>query len=250
MTRMLASVQSVEEARLALAADVDLIDIKDPSSGALGAVSPPVIHAVLREVNGRCPVSATVGDLPMDPRPLADAVARLGQTGVDYVKVGLLPHPRTHACVAALAPLARAGLRIVAVLFADRLPFPADAQRFARADFAGIMLDTAGKSSGRLTTHMDRCGLKAFVDAGRDAGLLVGLAGSLEAADVRPLAALGPDLLGFRRALCAGPGRSSPVTPGALAGIRGLVHAATRVPATAAPLARDVTHHTGRTEVA
>lgn len=232
MTRMLASVQSVEEARLALAADVDLIDLKDPSDGILGAVSPRIIDAVLREVDGRCPVSATVGDLPMDPPRLADAVYRVGRTGVDYVKVGLLPHPRTHACVAGLAPLARTGLRLVAVLFADRQPFPTDAWQLAHAGFAGVMLDTAGKSSGRLTTRMDTGHLKAFVDTGREAGLLVGLAGSLEAADVLPLAALGPDILGFRGALCAGPGRASPLAPRAVAGIRRRLDAVEPVPAT------------------
>ena len=46
MTACLASVRSLEEANLVAAAGVPWIDLKDPASGALGAVSP----AVMREV--------------------------------------------------------------------------------------------------------------------------------------------------------------------------------------------------------
>ena len=57
---------------------------------------------------------------------------------------------------------------------------------------------------------------------------MVGLAGSLEEADVPSLAALGPDLLGFRGALCAGRSRTSPLDPGAVARIRALLERAHR----------------------
>ncbi|MBC8129633.1 MAG: hypothetical protein H7Y08_04845, partial [Rhizobiaceae bacterium] len=45
MIRMLASVTGPEEARLALEGGADFIDLKDPSKGALGAVSPAVLRA-------------------------------------------------------------------------------------------------------------------------------------------------------------------------------------------------------------
>ncbi|TIQ75182.1 MAG: dihydroneopterin aldolase, partial [Mesorhizobium sp.] len=39
MTRMLASVTGVDEAEIALSGGVDIVDLKDPKAGALGAVS-------------------------------------------------------------------------------------------------------------------------------------------------------------------------------------------------------------------
>jgi uncharacterized protein (UPF0264 family) len=49
-TRLLVSVRSAAEARLAVAAGVDLIDIKEPRAGSLGAVSRETLHAILREL--------------------------------------------------------------------------------------------------------------------------------------------------------------------------------------------------------
>ena len=44
MTALLASVRSVAEAELALAGGADVIDLKDPSQGALGALPLSLIH--------------------------------------------------------------------------------------------------------------------------------------------------------------------------------------------------------------
>ena len=81
VTRFLASVRDEGEAALALAAGADIIDLKDPDNGALGAVAPPTMKACLTRIAGRAPVSATVGDLPMEPGVIARAVALLGVSG-------------------------------------------------------------------------------------------------------------------------------------------------------------------------
>ena len=63
MTRLLVSVRDADEAALALTAGVDLIDVKEPRAGSLGAASPAVVRAVLDRVAGRVPVSAALGEL-------------------------------------------------------------------------------------------------------------------------------------------------------------------------------------------
>ena len=63
MTRLLVSVRSADEARTALAAGVDLIDVKEPARGSLGAASPGVVADVVGAVAGRVPVSAALGEL-------------------------------------------------------------------------------------------------------------------------------------------------------------------------------------------
>ncbi|MGH8728453.1 MAG: (5-formylfuran-3-yl)methyl phosphate synthase, partial [Burkholderiales bacterium] len=89
MTKFLASVTSVEEARIAFECGADLIDCKDPSSGALGALRDETVAAIVKYVAGRRPVSATIGDLPMEPSLICAAVKAKVKTGVDYVKIGM-----------------------------------------------------------------------------------------------------------------------------------------------------------------
>lgn len=204
MTRLLISVDSVDEALLALEAGADIIDGKDAAAGPLAALPSAVLEDIVAAVGGRCPVSATIGDWPAEPDVLLDAARRIAATGVDWVKVGLYPGGDWAACLTALAPLAR-DVALVGLLFADRTPRPqTHVAAFAEAGFRGVMLDTAGKSGGGLRTHLERREIAGFMEQAMRHGLQSGLAGSLTADDVAPLLALGPDILGFRGAACAG----------------------------------------------
>ena len=222
MTLLLASVTGPDEAAVALAHGADIIDLKDASRGALGALDRDVLRATVAAVSGRRPVSAVTGDLPMEPDVIAAAVARTAETKVDYVKVGLFPGPRRQDCIRALAPLAQT-TKIVGVMFADRSADNDLIKLMAEAGFAGAMLDTADKRAGRLIDCMDVAALRVFVGACREHGLMAGLAGSLEAPDVPRLLLLEPDYLGFRGALCVGRDRTAGIDPAAIAIIRELI---------------------------
>lgn len=222
MTRMLASVRDAEEAEVALSGQADIIDLKDPSAGALGAVAPATIRAAVAFVAGRRPVSAVSGDLPMEPVPVRERVEEIAATGVDYVKVGFFPSADAAACAAALAPLA-ARVKLVAVLFADLEADFGLLPVLAGHGFHGVMVDTARKGGGRLLDHMGVPRIAAFVAEAKAHRLLVGLAGSLEAPDVPRLLPFAPDFLGFRGALCASPGRTGAIDADAVAQIRALI---------------------------
>jgi uncharacterized protein (UPF0264 family) len=219
MTGLLASVTSAAEAEIALAAGADIIDLKDPRSGALGALPAPAIRDAVEAIAGRRTVSATAGDLPMQPQAVAAAVAGIARLGVDIVKVGFFPGGDPDACVAALADQILQGTRIVAVLFADQRPDMQLIAHLKAAGFAGAMLDTADKGAGGLRHHIEDGALGAFVDDVRRHGMISGLAGSLTLADIPPLLRLRPDYLGFRGALCPA-GRSSGLDAGRLAAVR------------------------------
>jgi (5-formylfuran-3-yl)methyl phosphate synthase len=221
----LASVRSAEEALLAVAGGADIVDVKEPSSGALGRVDGEILTGIVRTLGGSRTVSATIGDLPLDPDAVVAAVAATAATGVDIVKIGLFPGDLA-ATLAALEPIARAGTRLVAVIFADRGP---DLARLvphcAASGFAGVMLDTADKRAGPLTAHLPIAALAGFVGSARAFGLLSGLAGSLRLADIPALAALGADYLGFRSALTAG-GRDRDIDIAAMEAVRRALDAA------------------------
>ena len=222
-TRLLASVTGPEEAELALRSGADLVDLKDPSSGALGALPIQAIRTILTRVASRAQTSATIGDLPADPGLVLDAIRATAATGVDYVKIGFFSGDHVRACLPAVADLARQtpiGAAIVAVLFADRSPPIADLTPFSQACCAGVMLDTADKGSGRLLECLTPETLAAFVRQAQGLGLLCGLAGSLRLADIPVLLPLGPDYLGFRGALCDSGQRARTLDPERLRAVR------------------------------
>jgi len=225
--RMLASVRSAEEALFALQAGADVIDVKDPESGTLGSVARETLREIVASVAGRRPVSATVGDLPLALGSLRQAVGLTAECGVDFVKVGIFEEGFPLEPIQALPP-AVAGVRLVAVLFADRAaPPPQASAHLAAAGWHGVMLDTARKTGGSLRDWTDEDWLADFVRQARGAGLLVGLAGSLREDDIGPLAALGPDYLGFRGALCAGAQRDACLDPARVRAVRARLDRAT-----------------------
>ncbi|NJD06948.1 MAG: hypothetical protein FIA97_10690 [Methylococcaceae bacterium] len=213
MTMMLASVQNLDEALLVLESGVDLIDLKAPSAGALGALPTKEVRRIVSAVAGRRPVSATVGDLPMEPATVLEAGRAMAATGVDYVKVGFFPDGDWFGCIDACSGLATSGTRLVAVLFGDQSPDLAVLPTLASNGFAGVMLDTMDKSAGPLTACCGARFLREFVRLSRDLGLLTGLAGSLREADIDPLLELEPGYLGFRGGLCVNAQRSSALDP-------------------------------------
>jgi uncharacterized protein (UPF0264 family) len=231
VTRMLASVRSVDEARVALAGGADVIDLKEPLAGPLGAVPASVAAEVVRLVDGRAPVSAAVGDLPASPALLRAAVEQMAATGVSFVKVGLFGRGPFDAYLEGLAPLARLGVAMVAVLFADCGPDFGLLGSIAAAGFQGVMLDTADKRGAGLRTHLSDEMSGEFVRRARRLRLFAGLAGSLTADDIVPLLRLRPDYLGFRGALCVGQARGSALDPDAVAAVRRRIPAAGLGPA-------------------
>jgi uncharacterized protein (UPF0264 family) len=243
---MLASVATQDEARAAFHSNVDILDLKDPAQGALGAVAPGIAAAVVAEFRGRLPVSATVGDL-LHPEEIRAACRHLAEIGVDFVKVGIFAPARLAESLPILAAEAARGTRLVAVLFPD-LGYGADPEniagagpiaqigadaaiahileslpRLAAAGIHGAMLDTATKAGGSLRQRLPEAALAAFVRHAHGLGLFTGLAGGLRLEDVAPLLALGPDYLGFRGALCAGQERTQALDPARLARVRAAI---------------------------
>lgn len=212
MTGLLASVTSATEAELALDAGADIVDLKNPAAGALGALPAETIRDIVGRVAGRRTLSATVGDLPMEAALVDAAVARMAGLGVDIVKVGIFGGGDCDGCLAALGRHAQAGVRLVAVLFADQHPDFGLVERARMLGLTGIMLDTADKKGGGLRRHLSQSQLAEFVTRAHAAELLCGLAGSLGAADIPALLPLRPDYLGFRGALCRA-GRTTALDP-------------------------------------
>lgn len=216
MTGMLASINSLREALLIKPMAVDIIDVKQPAKGALGALPPEHVQKIVTAIGGRKPISATVGDLPMQAEVVYPAVTEMASTGVDYIKIGFFPGGDWLKCIHALSRLT-ADHALIAVLFADSDPDFAVLPSLRQAGFTGVMLDTMDKSRGSLTEIMTTARLAQFVDQAKQLDLLCGLAGSLRNADIPRLLPLNADYLGFRGALCKQHNRVDHLNPQSIA---------------------------------
>ena len=202
MTGFLASVSSTDEAQLVRSLGADVIDLKDPNQGALGALDEHKARSIAALIDKKTTLSATIGDLPAYAAELESAVIRMHACGVDIVKVGVFDKSLSPFSLSALDRLTDRNIRIVLVFFAEFFPVEVDFEKLKGMGITGVMLDTCDKASGNLREKLDDETLAKFVNNVERAGLLSGLAGSLSREDIPPLLRINPDYLGFRGALC------------------------------------------------
>jgi uncharacterized protein (UPF0264 family) len=203
--QLLISVRSVDEALVAARYGADLIDLKEPRAGALGALPPPEVRAIvraLRDAGIALEVSATIGDGPMPRAEMLDRVTRTAACGVDLVKVGLGREPDPAQAIASLDALAGCDAAVVPVFIADRGIDFALVDHAARLRLPALMIDTADKRAGSLFEAVPQADLRRFVQHARAAGRRVGVAGALQQSHAHALGELAPDFAGFRSAVC------------------------------------------------
>jgi (5-formylfuran-3-yl)methyl phosphate synthase len=203
MTGMLASVNSVAEAKIVLDAGVDIIDIKNPHEGALGALKPEEVKSIVEFVNGEVLTSATIGDVTSDDPELLNYIISMSETGVDYVKVGVFDKQPSEYFINTIRVAASQGIKLVIVLFAENYQQVDSVRSLMQSGISGIMLDTKEKNGKSLKTILNNNELEKFVETAKEFGLLTGLAGSLKFDDIEQLLPIKSDYLGFRGALCS-----------------------------------------------
>jgi (5-formylfuran-3-yl)methyl phosphate synthase len=239
--KLLVSVVDAGEARAAAEAGADIIDVKNPAEGSLGAPSPSVLAAVRAAVPDELPVSAAIGDMPDLPGTAALAALGAARSGASFVKIGLWGVSTKAQAVVLLRAVrdAVAGVPgavvVVAGAYADaqRLPHaplaPALLPDVARA--AGVqvcLLDTAVKDGRGLLDWLSPDALTALVGRAHDAGLQVALAGALRAQDLPVVRATGADIAGVRSAACGNGRRSGPLDAGRVRALRAVCAATPR----------------------
>jgi len=233
--RLLVSVVSAAEARAALAGGADIIDVKDPREGALGAPSPRTLSEVVAAVGGAVPVSVALGDLPDLPHTAALAARGAVACGADYVKLGLRGVRGLDRAVALVAAVADAvghaasgvgapgaGERdVIAAAYADAAEVHPPAfdpallpELVARTGIAGALVDTLVKDGRGLYGSVSPAALEDLLARTRAAGGSFGVAGQLRAGQLGLVAA---DIVGVRSAVCRGGDRAGSLDAGLVA---------------------------------
>ncbi len=213
MTRLLVSVRNPAEAQMALAAGTDLIDIKEPRAGALGAAKAETIAAIVEFVAGRAPISAALGELvDVDGTNWKSALRR-----VQFAKIGLAGCARStdwrERWATAMGDLPR-GVAAVAVVYADGNsscpPQDAILEQATRLGCAAVLVDTWDKSAGPLTAHRTTEQIRSFVLEVSQRGMLAVVGGGLTAELIKQILPARPDFVAVRGAVCRC-GRSSDI---------------------------------------
>ncbi|HEX7299712.1 MAG TPA: (5-formylfuran-3-yl)methyl phosphate synthase [Solirubrobacteraceae bacterium] len=202
------------EAAQAVDAGVDIIDLKDPAEGSLGAPRPDTIRQVRRAVPDDVPVSVAIGDMPHLPGTAALAARGAADCGAAFVKVGLWGSPTEAEAVELLravrdAVADRPGVAVIAAAYADaeRLPSrplpPLLIARVARAaEVAGCLIDTGVKDGRGLLQWLAPAVIAQVAAEAHAADLHFALAGSLGLDDLRAVRSLRADIVGVRSAAC------------------------------------------------
>ena len=218
---LLVSAATAADARAVVEGGANIVDAKDPSAGALGAVTLERLREILDAVDDTAPVSAALGDATNE-LAVARQARQFVAAGVYFVKVGLLGTTDVGRAVgilsAAVDGAADSCGGVVAVGYADAdasmaLPPHMLLDAAARAGARGVLLDTLDKNGPGLLGVMPVTTIADWIATACAARLRAGVAGRLVAGDLPVLAGLGAVVAGVRGAACHG-GRDGPVSAG------------------------------------
>ena len=211
--KLLVSPMNTKEAVEAIAGGADVIDVKNPTEGALGANFPWVIKKIRAITPRNIALSCTIGDVPDLPGSMSLAALGAASLGVDYIKVGLYGFKTPKDAICLLSNVNKAAkecnskIKVVASGYADAerissldpMLIPKVASK-AQVDLA--MLDTSVKDGKSIFDFLSPEQLACFVNSSHRLGLEASLAGSLRKQDLPLLCSLGVDIAGVRGAAC------------------------------------------------
>ncbi|CAB3287723.1 (5-formylfuran-3-yl)methyl phosphate synthase [Methanocaldococcus lauensis] len=217
---LLVSPIDVEEAKEAIAGGADIIDVKNPKEGSLGANFPWMIKAIRKITPKELLVSATVGDVPYKPGTISLAATGAAISGADYIKVGLYGIKNYYQAVELMKNVVKAvkdiddSKIVVAAGYADAHRVgavePLIIPKIARDSGCDVaMLDTAIKDGKSLLDFQTKEILEEFVNECHEYGLKCALAGSIKKEHIPILKSIGTDIVGVRGAVCKGGDRNN-----------------------------------------
>ncbi len=220
---MLISVKNSHEARAAARHPlVSIVDLKDPSVGALGfagaATANEVIEAV-REIDPEKQISIACGELHQwrygqDPVTKFDTceLGNMQWQEVAYVKVGLSGDfvvRKDFDRLKRFFELVPNHVRRVLVIYVD-LFSPQQAKELILGgemlDASVVLLDTFDKSSGNTFAHYSPLQCQSIFSQVKSLGMTGVLAGAIDIVSLGDAAETGADLIGVRGAVCQNDG--------------------------------------------
>ena len=237
-TRLLVSVRNAYEASLAASTNCDIIDLKEPKNGALGAVNLEVADSCLSNIADNIDVSFALGELAhwsaasVQLDWLNRFLASSRQRNV-YLKTGLsglagstLWKARWSKMMDQFLPSAKK----VVVAYADskiaRSPCVHELTQFAiQSNVDAFLIDTFDKSAGNVFDHLSRELVNSTIIKLRKFRLTVAVAGSISIDLIENYRGIRPDYWAMRGAVCHD-GRESQLSAEKIKSIKRIIQCA------------------------
>jgi len=212
MTSLLVSVRSAAEAQAALAGGADVIDVKEPTRGALGRSDASVWSEVAEVLQGQAPLSVALGELTDPPSTDSLAPADAASPPITWAKLGLANCGNidwANRWRERRRDLPK-GAKSVAVVYADwqvaKAPSPEAILREAIGQScAALLIDTFTKNGESLFDWITPEDLSDLFAAAHRAGMITAAAGSLTQPLLEAAIQSGADIIAVRGAACEGP---------------------------------------------
>jgi hypothetical protein len=217
--KLLVSPKDVEEAKAVIRGNADIVDVKNPKEGSLGANFPWVIKSIKelveKEGGNGMKMSAAIGDFYYKPGTASLAALGAASVGADYIKIGLFKIKTREEAIDLLSGVVKAvkgfdpTKKVVSAFYSDykRInsisPFEIAAIG-KEVDIDVAMVDTGIKDGKSTFEFLSEDELKEFVSESRALGLETALAGALKFEDIPALKGINPDILGVRGMVCGG----------------------------------------------
>ena len=212
-TSLLVSVKSPEEFEK-MKDLVDIIDLKNPNEGALGAWNKKDIIKVVNKHN--LIISATLGNIH-EVKDIREKLNYFDDIGLNYIKVGLFDDSIDKAIeILNLFKEKPFKTKLVPVLFAENrkiIDFTFDnLNKFIESKIEILLLDTLNKKSLNILNLLSYSFIRNIIYKCDQINLKVGLAGKININDLNNLLLLRPYLIGLRSAVCKSFKRESSVS--------------------------------------
>ena len=211
--KLLVSPINTEEAVSALNGGADIIDVKNPKEGSLGANFPWVIKGVRDAVEAKRPISAALGDFNYKPGTASLAAYGAASAGADYVKIGLYDIQTEDQALEMLTGIVEAvkdmDVKVVACGYSDYERINSLDPRLlpaigAEAGVDLVMMDTGVKDGRSTFEFMSEAELIDFVNDAHGRGLETAIAGTIKFDDIPALKRIQPGIIGVRGIVCGG----------------------------------------------
>lgn len=210
--KVMISIKDLMEAKEVMAAGgVEILDVKNPAEGTLGANTPDVIKEIMDLVPDDIMIAASIGDLDFKPGTASLAAYGVASLGADYVTASMFAVRKPGDVGTMAGHLRKAideadtGCRLIISGYADAgrigAASPFDfATEIGNADI--LMLDTAIKDGKNIFDFASVEDLIELKERAHDTGLKLILAGSIRIPHLKEAVRVGPDILGFRGVVC------------------------------------------------
>ena len=225
MTKLLISIRTEIEARIVEPFCVGIIDVKDPTRGALGAADKSVVQRITDQLDTTVLMSIALGELKdrspesgdqrqsdlIDPQKDVELLSRFR-----FAKIGL-------AGMASELGMARSNtwqqrwldfmkllpgtVKPVGVAYLDSAncdcpPLDAVVEFVESQRVSALLLDTFHKSSGNVISLLGTQKLKQLIRRARNQKITTVVAGSVKVRHLKKLIECEPDFIGVRGAVC------------------------------------------------